>query len=232
MIKGYISLMKINLRKINFRKSTLRYLTIFVGLFIVANGIVFTINANLGVNPWDVLHIGIAYQTGLSIGRVIQAIGLLLVTVSYFFGVKIYVGTVLNMISLGLFVDLTINCGYIPVSVVSWQQILLYIMGVFLFGLGTAIYISANLGAGPRDSLMFALTNATSMRVGNIRTILEITVATIGFFLGGPLGIGTVIFALTIGAFMELGFSIISRIKITAAFKRLWEGSARHIRGL
>ncbi len=224
--------MKIDLGNINYRKSTLRYLTIFVGLFIVAGGIVFTINANLGVNPWDVLHIGIATQTGLTIGRVIQGIGLLLVAVSYFFGVKIYVGTVLNMIFLGLFVDLIIAWGYVPQPDLLWQRIALYISGVIVFGFGVAVYISANLGAGPRDSLMLALTRATKIRVGTIRTLMEITAATIGFFLGGPLGVGTVIFALTVGVFMEVGFSIIRRIKTTASFERVWEGSARHTRGI
>ncbi len=224
--------MKIDLSKINYRKSTLRYLTLFLGLFIVAGGIVFTINANLGVNPWDVLHIGIATQTGLTVGRVIQGIGLLLVAISYFFGVKIYVGTVLNMIFLGLFVDLIIAWGYVPQPELLWQRIILYISGVIVFGFGVAIYISANLGAGPRDSLMLALTRATKIRVGTIRTLMEITAATIGFFLGGPLGIGTVIFALTVGVFMEVGFSIIRRIKATASFERVWKGSARHTRGI
>ncbi len=224
--------MKIDLSKISYRKSTLRYLTLFLGLFIVASGIVFTINANLGVNPWDVLHIGIATQTGLTIGRVIQGIGLLLVAVSYFFGVKIYVGTVLNMIFLGLFVDLIIGWGYVPQPNLLWQRIILYISGVIVFGFGVAIYISANLGAGPRDSLMLALTRATKIRIGTIRTLMEIAAATIGFFLGGPLGIGTVIFALTVGVFMEIGFSIIRRIKTTASFERVWKGSARHTRGI
>lgn len=224
--------MKIDLGKVNYRKSTLRYLTLFFGLFIVAGGIVFTINANLGVNPWDVLHIGTATQTGLTIGRVIQGIGLLLVAVSYFFGVKIYVGTILNMIFLGLFVDLIIDWGYVPQPDLLWQRIILYISGVIVFGFGVAIYISANLGAGPRDSLMLALTRATKIRVGTIRTLMEITAAAIGYFLGGPLGIGTVIFALTIGVFMEVGFSVIRKIKTTASFGRVWEGSARHTRGI
>ena len=224
--------MRIDLSKVNYRKSTLRYLTLFIGLFIVANGIVFTINANLGVNPWDVLHIGIANQTGLTIGRVIQGIGLILVAVSYFFGVKIYVGTILNMIFLGLFVDLIIDWGYVPLPDLILQRIILYVSGVIVFSFGVAVYISANLGAGPRDSLMLALTRATSIRIGTIRTLMEITAAAIGFFLGGPLGIGTVIFALTIGIFMEVGFSVITKIKTTASFERIWEGRAKHTRGI
>lgn len=214
------------------KKRFLRYLALFVGLFVVGNGIVFTINANLGVNPWDVLHIGIANQTGISIGRVIQVVGLILVAVSYFFKVKIYIGTVLNMIFLGFFVDLVIEWGYVPQPDLIWQRIILYITGVVVFGFGVAVYISANLGAGPRDSLMLALTKASAYRIGTIRTVMEITAAGLGFILGGPLGIGTVIFALTIGFFMELGFAIINKIKTTSSYERIWNGVSRQTRGL
>ncbi len=224
--------MALKFDKISIRKSLLRYLTLFFGLFIIGNGIVFTIFADLGVNPWDVLHIGISNQTGVSIGRVIQLVGLLVLAISYFFKVKIYVGTILNMIFLGFFVDLVIDWGYVPQPDLLWQRIMLYTTGVVVFGFGVAIYISANLGAGPRDSLMLALTRASKFRVGTIRTFLEITAAAVGFFLGGPLGIGTVIFALTIGFFMELGFAIIKRIKATASYEAIWSGSKKQARGL
>ncbi len=224
--------MRFSFDKTVMKKRFLRYLALFVGLFVVGNGIVFTINANLGVNPWDVLHIGIANQTGISIGRVIQVVGLILVAVSYFFKVKIYIGTVLNMIFLGFFVDLVIEWGYVPQPDLIWQRIILYITGVVVFGFGVAVYISANLGAGPRDSLMLALTKASAYRIGTIRTVMEITAAGLGFILGGPLGIGTVIFALTIGFFMELGFAIINKIKTTSSYERIWNGVSRQTRGL
>ncbi len=224
--------MPLKFNKTSLRKNTLRYLALFFGLFIIGNGIVFTIHANLGVNPWDVLHIGIANQTGASIGRVIQVVGLLLVAVSYFFKVRIYIGTILNMIFLGLFVDLVIGWGYVPQPEILWQQIILYVSGVVIFGFGVAVYISANLGAGPRDSLMLALTKASPFRIGTIRTLMEITAAAAGFFLGGPLGVGTVIFALTIGFFMELGFAMISKIKTTASYELIWNGSKKQARGL
>ncbi len=224
--------MVLSINKNTLRKSFLRYLALFVGLFIVGNGIVFTIYANLGVNPWDVLHIGIANQTGISIGRVIQGVGLILVTISYFFKVRIYIGTVLNMIFLGLFVDLVIGWGYVPQPDLLLQRIILYMAGVVIFGFGVAVYISANLGAGPRDSLMLALTKASKYRIGMIRTMMEITAAGLGFILGGPLGIGTVIFALTIGLFMELGFAIIKKIKTTASYEFIWNGYNKQARGL
>ena len=214
--------MKLIFDKLGTRRNILRYLVLFSGLFIIASGIVFTINAHLGVNPWDVLHIGIANQTGISIGRVMQGVGLLLIVVSYLLKVKLYIGTILNMIFLGLFVDLIIGWGYVPQSELLWLRILLYLAGVLIFGFGVAIYISANLGAGPRDSLMLALTKASRFRVGTIRTFMEITVALIGFLLSGPLGIGTVIFAFSIGFFMETGFIIVRWLKKTALFKQIW----------
>jgi uncharacterized protein len=209
---------------LNIRRNILRYLALFSGLFIIANGIVFTINADLGVNPWDVFHIGLANQTGITIGRVMQGVGLLLIAVSYFLKVRLYIGTILNMIFLGLFVDLIIGWGYVFQPDLLWQRILLYLIGVVIFGFGVAVYISANLGAGPRDSLMLALTKASRFRVGTIRTFMEVTVAAIGFLLGGPLGIGTVIFALSIGLFMEMGFTLVRQFKKTAIYNRIWYG--------
>lgn len=217
--------MSLTFDKLKIRRSILRYLALLSGLFIIANGIVFTIRADLGVNPWDVFHIGIASQTGFTIGRVMQGVGLILIAVSYILKVRLYIGTVLNMIFLGLFVDLIIGWDYVPLLELLWQRIPLYIAGVVLFGLGIAFYISANLGAGPRDSLMLALTKASRFRVGTIRTFMEITVATTGFFLGGPLGLGTVIFALSIGFFMELGFTFVRWIKKTVLYGRIWNSA-------
>jgi uncharacterized membrane protein YczE len=153
-----------------------------------------------------------------------QGLGLLLIAVSYFFKVRPSIGTILNMIFLGLFVDLVIAGGYVPQPELLWLRIVLYTCGVVLYGFGIAFYISPNLGAGPRDSLMLALTRSSRFRVGTIRTFIEVTVAIAGYFLGGPLGIGTVIFALSIGLFMELGFSTVSKVKKTKVYSRIWFG--------
>jgi uncharacterized protein len=205
-------------------KTCFRCMALFAGFFIIANGIVFIIHAGLGVNPWDVLHLGISYHTGLSLGQVIQAVGLLLVVVSYALKVRLYIGTLLNMIFIGLFVDVVNNMGYVPAPSVIWLRLALYLAGVAVIGFGIALYISANLGAGPRDSLMLALTKATSLRVGVIRTIMEVSVTVIGYFLGGPLGVGTVLFALMVGWFMEMGFSLINLVKKSGLYRSLWQG--------
>jgi uncharacterized protein len=210
--------------RIRIRQYFLRYLALFSGLFVIANGIVCTISANLGVNPWDVLHIGISGQTGFTIGRIMQGVGLLLIVVSFLLKAKINIGTLLNMYFLGYFVDMIIKWGYVPNPDLLWLRIPLYVTGVIIFGFGVAFYISANLGAGPRDSLMLALSRITSIRAGTIRTLIEVTAAITGFLLGGPLGIGTAIFALTVGFFMELGFTVIGKIKKTELHAMIWNG--------
>lgn len=202
-------------------KYLLRLATFFGGLYIVATGIVSTIQANLGVNPWDVLHIGLSIQTGLTIGRIIQIVGLMLVGFSFFMKVKPSIGTILNMVFLGFFVDLIMYLDYIPSPDLLWHKVVLFITGVALFGFGCAIYISANIGAGPRDSLMLALGRIIRRRLGTIRTFMEVTAALIGYFLGGPLGLGTLIFALTVGFFMDLGFALIRLFKHTIIYKTL-----------
>ncbi len=199
--------------KYNFCKNILCFIIFFSGLYLVANGIVFTIQANLGVNPWDVLHIGLSGKTGLSIGRIIQIVGFLLVGLSFLLKVKPSIGTLLNMIFLGLFVDIVFYLDYLPSPDLLWLRSILFVSGVALFGFGCAIYISANLGAGPRDSLMLALGKIIPYRLGTVRTFMEVTAALIGYLLGGPLGLGTVIFALTVGIFMDVGFTVIRLLK-------------------
>lgn len=203
-------------------KEVLRYLWIMAGLFIVANGIVFLVQAQLGVAPWDVFHLGIAYQTGLSLGRVMQGVGFLLVLISWLFHVKPSFVTFINMFFLGFFVDLIMSVNYIPAPQLFWQKVAWYLIGIAVFGLGVAVYISPNRGAGPRDSVMLVLTRASKWRVGTIRTLMEVTAATVGYFLGGPLGLGTLLFALLVGFFMELGFACINVMKRSRLFQQFW----------
>jgi uncharacterized protein len=194
-------------------KEILRYIWITASLYLVAHGIVLVVQARLGAAPWDVLHLGISLQTGISMGRVMQSIGLILLLISWIFHVKPSLVTLINMVFLGQFVDIIRNMNYLPSPEALWMRIFIYLIGVAVFGIGVGFYIGANRGAGPRDSLMMALTRATSLRVGVIRTIMEVVVATTGYFLGGPLGVGTVMFALFIGFFVELGFSMIKAVR-------------------
>ena len=154
----------------------------------------------------------------------IQGMGLLLVAISYVFHVKPRFVTLLNMYFVGLFVDVVNGMNYIPQPDALWLKFVTYVFGVAICGFATALYMSGNRGAGPRDNLMLALTKATSLRMGVVRTMMEITVATVGFLLGGPLGIGTILFAMLVGVFVEIGFAGIGVLKRSSFFHAMWDG--------
>lgn len=170
-----------------------------VGMMFLALGIALTIRGNiLGIAPWDVFHVGLFMNFGLSIGMWSILSGLLLVL-----GTSLYskrwplIGTWLNMILVGLFTDVFL--WLLPVVSHPTVQIVLFISGVGVMGLGVGMYIASNVGAGPRDSLMLILMEKTGWTVKRVRTLLEVVVAIFGWLLGGPIGVGTVIIALTLG---------------------------------
>ena len=186
----------------------LRYL-IMVGAFAVMSyGLAAMIRAGIGTPPWDVLHLGLSLQLDLTYGRVVQGIGLIMIVLSWILGVRPHIGTVLNMIFIGLFVDLYMYFGltFQPQHLVL--QFAQLALGTVVFAYGTAVYILINRGTGPRDSFMLALSRLSGLKMGLIRTIIEVAVTVSGYLLGGPLGIGTVLFAFSVGPFMELSFKV------------------------
>ena len=191
-----------------------RLLTVIVGLFIFAVGDVCTYRANVGLWPWDVLHQGISFHTPLSFGTASIVVGAALIVLSLFLKVYPGVATLLNMSLIGIFINLQLQVNWLPD--LSAQPLLLRlfidIAGVFLIGLGSAIYISPHMGAGPRDGLMLRLNALTKMRIAIVRAVLECSVLLIGFLLGGSVGIGTLIFAFGIGPCIEIGLWLLNRL--------------------
>ncbi|MBV9614625.1 MAG: hypothetical protein JO031_04110 [Ktedonobacteraceae bacterium] len=191
-----------------------RLLTVIVGLFIFAVGDVCTYRANVGLGPWDVLHQGISFHTPLSFGTASIVVGAALIVLSLFLKVYPGVATLLNMSLIGIFINLQLQVNWLPD--LSAQPLLLRLLvdiaGVFLIGLGSAIYISPHMGAGPRDGLMLRLNALTKMRIAIVRAVLECSVLLIGFLLGGSVGIGTLIFAFGIGPCIEIGLWLLNRL--------------------
>ncbi len=207
--------------KIEWWVGSKRFSVFMLGLFIISLGIVFMVNGALGVAPWDVFHLGLETYIPLTLGQVMQATGLALIIISFFLGVKPNLGTILNMIFIGVFFDLIVLMGftYSPESLV--MRVLFFLIGTFIYGFGTGMYISANWGPGPRDSLMVALNQKTGMRIGYVRGGIELTVLGVGFALGGPVGIGTVGFSLSIGFIVEFGLYCMKRfLNLTAPVRR------------
>ena len=180
-----------------------RYVLMLVGLFLLSVGILLSVKANLGVSAWTVFHLGIAQQIGWTQGQVSQIVGLIIVASSYFLGIKPAVATIMNMVLVGSIYDYLNAANILPAPSHLAVRYLFLLLSVLVMGTGTALYISVKLGAGPRDSLMLALTKRTGWRVAVVRNSIEVGVLAIGTLLGGPFGVGTLLYALAIGPVLE-----------------------------
>lgn len=187
------------------------------GLLLCALGILCFLEARLGLPPWDVLHQGIARRTPLSFGAANEAVGVVVLALAWALGARIWIGTAANAVLIGLFIMVLQPLGAVE-SLSDWPlgpRIALVAAGLVCFGAGTAFYIGANLGAGPRDSLMLVGSRRTGLRIGAMRALLEITVLLAGFLLGGTAGVGTLAFAALIGPSVEASFWLVTRAHLT-----------------
>jgi uncharacterized membrane protein YczE len=184
-----------------------RWLIFMIGLIIMAFGIVLMIRAELGSAPWDVFHIGLEKQLGLTIGTWSIIAGLFIIALtSYLTKARPQLGAVVNMFLVGVFIDLFMLVPWIQKPESFIGQLIMLILGIIIIGYGIGLYIAPKCGAGPRDSLMLALTQLTGWKVQWARGAMEIVVLVSGWLLGGPVFIGTVIFCLGIGTIV--GFTL------------------------
>jgi uncharacterized protein len=196
-----------------------RSVALAVGLFLFALAVVFQLESRLGLSPWDVLHQGIAKHTPLTFGEAIIVVGVLVVGLAWALGARIGVGTVANAVLVGAFTQGLTAIAWVdglsdrPLGV----RITLLVVAMALFGIGSALYLGAWMGAGPRDSLMVVLGARSGLRLGLVRVGLELLALAGGFALGGKVGIGTVVFALTIGPALEAGFWLLRRSPVGVA---------------
>lgn len=190
------------------KKGIYRVCRLFAGLFLYAVGIVMTIHANLGLAPWDVFHQGLAKTLGVTIGQASIGVGLALVIVDSFLGEKLGWGTITNMFFIGFFIDILMINGLIPIFN-SWiPSLMMMFLGMFIIGIASIFYIGAELGSGPRDGLMVVLTKRTGKSVRFIRNAIEMIALGIGYLLGGFIGIGTLITAISIGYMVQFAFKL------------------------
>ncbi|MEN9802170.1 MAG: hypothetical protein RLZ37_1295 [Actinomycetota bacterium] len=177
-----------------------------VGLGLFGFGITLFIRADLGLPPWDVFHLGLAGVLDLSIGTVITGVGALLLLLWIPLRQRPGLGTILNALEIGLVVDLTEPLIGEPDIVVL--RILMVAAGLLVVGIGSALYIGAGLGSGPRDGLMLGISKqrigSRSISIRVARTVIEMTVLVAGVLLGGTVGLGTVAFMLGIGPLVQL----------------------------
>lgn len=174
-----------------------RLFQLFWGLSLYGFSMALMLRANLGLDPWDVLHQGIAPSLGLSFGMTVNLVGLVVLLLWIPLRQRPGVGTVLNIVVIGTAVDLSLLI--LPTPEGYAARFAFLIGGIVLNGIAGGAYIGAGLGPGPRDGLMTGLCARTGWPVKIVRTAIELAVLTIGWMLGGTVGVGTVLYAVSIG---------------------------------
>ncbi|WP_404458473.1 YitT family protein [Oceanobacillus kapialis] len=175
---------------------SIRWGVFFIGLMLFSMGISIAINMqHLGIHPWDVLNVALYEKLGLSIGSWAIIISVMLIIVSWFLD-KSYIrlGTFLNGILVGVFVDIFLFLDFLPHASNSWMDVLIIILGIVLMGIGGGVYNAAGVGSGPRDGFMLSISDKLGASIGKIRIITECLVLLIGLLLGGPVFFFTFIF--------------------------------------
>ena len=191
------------------RQYYFRMIRLIWGLFLFSFGIVVTMKAHIGYAPWDVFHVGLAKTIGVSIGTVAIITGIIIGIISLLLGEKIGLGTILNMILIGVFFDLIYELPLIPLANNLALGITMLMIGLFIIALASYFYIGSGLGAGPRDSLMVAITRKTGLPIGVCRGVIELFAVLVGWALGGMVGIGTVLAAFAIGFCVQITFNLL-----------------------
>ncbi len=188
-----------------------RTIKLIFGLFLYALGLVLSINANIGLAPWDAFTIGVSQVSSISYGKVSIITGIfILFIVVRFLKEKIGIGTVLNTVLIGVFVDIIQYLNLIPYLTNFFLGILMLLCGQFVVSLASYFYISTGFGCGPRDSLMVGLSKKfTNTPIGAIRGGIEGTVLFIGWLLGAKVGLGTLIAVFGMGFIIQTTFKLL-----------------------
>ncbi len=194
----------------NFRPkfSTLFFLCFGLALFGLGEGLL--IVSFTGASPWSVLAQGISLNVDLSIGTITLLISIAVLILWIPLGQKPGMGTIFNALIIALMIDLCIK--FVPTPSTYLNQLILASISVITVGIGGGIYLVSNLGAGPRDGLMIGLQKVTTLPIAAVRATLEITVVVVGWYLGGTVGVGTLLFAFGIGPCVALGLYLVDKI--------------------
>lgn len=191
-----------------WRRFAYDFFVIQIGFLLIGLSVNVMVQANLGLGPWDILHMALTYHFPISLGAATIGVSSVVVLVDVILREPLGWGTVMNMLFIGIWVD--VLKPFVPtIPTVFWIQVAYLLLGTLFMGFGTAIYVGVDAGAGPRDSLMLALSRIGKTSLRWSRTLIEVCVVLIGWLLGGPLWLGTLIFAVTVGPAIQLAFRVL-----------------------
>ena len=194
----------------NFKPKFSTFFFLCFGLMLFGLGEGLLIVSVTGASPWSVLAQGISVNINLSIGTITLLISIAVLILWIPLGQKPGMGTILNALIIALMIDICIK--FVPTPSNYFYQLILAVISVITVGSGGGIYLVSNLGAGPRDGLMIGLQKVTNLPVASVRAILEISVVSIGWYLGGTVGVGTLLFAFGIGPCVALGLFMVDKL--------------------
>ena len=194
----------------NFKPKFSTFFFLCFGLTLFGLGEGLLIVSFTGASPWSVLAQGISLNVNLSIGTITLLISIAVLILWIPLGQKPGMGTIFNALIIALMIDLCIK--FVPTPSNYINQLILAVVSVIAVGIGGGIYLVSNLGAGPRDGLMIGLQKISNFPIAAVRATLEITVVSVGWYLGGTVGIGTLLFAFGIGPCVALGLYLVDKI--------------------
>ena len=194
----------------NFKPKFSTFFFLCFGLTMFGLGEGLLIVSITGASPWSVLAQGISLNVNLSIGTITLLISIAVLILWIPLGQKPGMGTIFNALIIAFMIDLCIK--FVPTPSNYLNQLILAVISVIMVGIGGGIYLVSNLGAGPRDGLMIGLQKVTNLPVAAVRAFLEISVVSIGWYLGGTVGVGTLLFAFGIGPCVALGLFLVDKI--------------------
>jgi|TARA_B100001540_G_scaffold166108_1_gene146905 uncharacterized membrane protein YczE len=194
----------------NFRPKFSTFFFLCFGLTLFGLGEGLLIVSFTGASPWSVLAQGISLNINLSIGTITLLISLAVLVLWIPLGQKPGMGTIFNALIIAIMIDLCIK--FVPTPSNYIHQLILAIISVITVGIGGGIYLVSNLGAGPRDGLMIGLQKLTKLPIAVVRAALEISAVSVGWYLGGTVGVGTLLFAFGIGPCVALGLYLVDKI--------------------
>ncbi len=184
---------------------------LLVGLISFGLGIALMVQAGLGLGPWEAFHQGIGRLTGQELGTISIVLGLPILALWWPLGERPGIGTLLNVLLIGTATNVGIAVFPSPVAAGVAAQVGMMLSGVVVIGIGSGLYLAADLGAGPRDGLMTGIHHRFGWSIRRARTVIELTVLVAGFLLGGTIGVGTLVFALGIGPLVQVFLGVFDR---------------------
>jgi uncharacterized membrane protein YczE len=194
----------------NWKVSPKTFFVLMLGLWLFGTGEAFLVDAGIGQSPWTVLAYGLAKTFGLTIGETTFLTSVFVLLLWIPLKRRPGLGTVMNILVVALALQVMINILPSPTNFAA--QLVEVLIGIAIVGIASGLYITCNVGPGPRDGLMTGLNARTGIRVGRVRLGIEVIVLTIGWALGGIVGIGTLLFAVLIGQAVAMSFGVVERL--------------------